>query len=36
MVSPREVAVVDADGYIDTLDPVHIVAIRTLVSKNGD
>ena len=35
MVSPREVAVVDKDGYIDTLDPLHIVAVRTVASKNG-
>jgi hypothetical protein len=35
MVSPREVAVVDAEGYIDTLDPLHIVAIRTLAANGG-
>ena len=35
LIASREIGVVSKDGYIDTLAPLHIVSIRTLVSKNG-
>lgn len=33
-VGRHEVGVVDKDGYIDAIDPLHIVSVKTLV-KNG-
>ena len=38
LVAPRSLAVVDHEGEIDTLDPLHIVAIKDLrfkEKKNG-
>jgi len=36
LVGPRSLAVLDKDGEIATLDPLHIVAIKDLrPSKNG-
>jgi hypothetical protein len=33
LVAPRSLAVVDSEGEIVTLDPLHIVAIKNLPSK---
>lgn len=36
LVAPRSLAVVDHDGVIVTLDPVHVVALKDLPpKKNG-
>jgi len=35
LIAPRSVGVVTPDGYIVTLDPLHIVAIRDLRKRNG-
>jgi len=35
LVAPHSVGVVTTDGYIVTLDPIHIVAIKDLRKKNG-
>lgn len=38
LVAPRSLAVVDAEGEIVTLDPLHVVALknlRTRTKKNG-
>jgi len=35
MVGKYEVAVVDEDGHIDTLAPLHIVSIRSLTERGG-
>jgi hypothetical protein len=36
LVGPRSLAVLDADGEIATVDPLHIVAIKDLrAKKNG-
>jgi len=34
LIAPHEVGVVSNDGYIDTLDPLHITSIRT-ATRNG-
>lgn len=34
LIAPHEVGVVSSDGYIDTLDPLHITSIRT-ATRNG-
>ncbi|MCL4181330.1 MAG: hypothetical protein KJ072_26775 [Verrucomicrobia bacterium] len=35
LVAPRSLALVDRDGEIVTLDPLHIVAIKNLRSKTN-
>ena len=35
LVGPRSLAVLDRDGEIVTLDPLHIVAIKDLRAKAG-
>ncbi len=35
LVAPNELGVVSKDGYIDTLDPLHIVSLRTLAATPG-
>jgi len=36
LIAPTSMAVIDADGEIVTLDPLHIVAIKNLpAKKNG-
>jgi hypothetical protein len=35
LLAPHEIGVVSSDGYIDTLDPLHITSIRTASPKNG-
>jgi len=34
-IGKYEVAVVDKEGDIDLLDPLHIVSIKSLVGRNG-
>ena len=34
-IGKYEVAVVDKEGDIDLLDPLHIVSIKSLAGKNG-
>ena len=34
-IGKYEVAVVDKDGDIDLLDPLHIVSIKSLVGRSG-
>jgi hypothetical protein len=33
LVAPRSLAVVDAEGEIVTVDPLHIVAVKNLAAK---
>ncbi|MBI5388584.1 MAG: hypothetical protein HZA90_28305 [Verrucomicrobia bacterium] len=35
LVTQHSVAVADKDGYIESLDPAHIVSLRDLVVKAG-
>jgi len=35
MFGKFEVAVVDRDGDIDLLDPLHIVSLKSLTGRNG-
>jgi hypothetical protein len=35
LVGPRTLAVLDKDGEIATLDPLHIVAVKDLPSKKN-
>jgi hypothetical protein len=34
LVAPRSLAVVDSEGEIVTIDPLHIVAIKNLPAKH--
>ena len=35
LIAANEIGVVSEDGYIDTLEPLHIVSVRTLTPRNG-
>lgn len=33
LITPRNIAIADKDGYIDTIDPTHIVSIKQAGTK---